>query len=192
MPAEQLKEFVGFLIAPGSPYRSMQGALRVIRFARETGIPLLGTCGGFQHVVVEYVRNVLGVTDAEHEETAPTAAHLAVTALSCSLVGQQHTVSFLPGSHVAAIYDGLEAVEPFFCNFGLNPDYRVPLEEAGLRGTGLDQQGEARVLELADHPFYLATLYVPQTRSTVEAPHPLIAAFVAAARRAASTVPLFG
>jgi len=190
MRAEQLGEYAGFLIAPGSPYQSTEGALRVIRFARESGVPLLGTCGGFQHVVVESVRNVLGVPDAGHEETEPTAAHLAVTALSCSLVGQQQTISFLAGSQVAAIYDETEAVEAFYCSFGLNPAYRLQLQERGLRVTGIDRDGEARVLELVDHPFYLATLYVPQVSSIANAPHPLVAAFVEAAHHSRSAIPV--
>lgn len=191
MTSEHLGTYSGFLIAPGSPYQSMEGALRVISFARESGVPLLGTCGGFQHVVVEFVRAVLGVADAEHEETEPSAAHLAVTALSCSLVGQQQAISFASGSRAAAIYDAPEAVEPFFCSFGMNSVYRTHLEERGLRVTGVDGEGEARVLELDNHPFYVATLYVPQARSTAHAPHPLVLAFVAAARRhAASAVPL--
>src|SRR5690606_15789402 len=63
-----LAGFDGLLVAPGSPYRSMDGALRAIGHARRHGVPLLGTCGGFQHVVIEYARNVLGVADAEHAE----------------------------------------------------------------------------------------------------------------------------
>jgi len=189
MSTEQLRVYSGFLIAPGSPYRSMEGALRAVRFAREQGVPLLGTCGGFQHVVLEYVRNVLGVADADHEETGPTAAHLAVTALSCSLGGRQETVSFLAGSRWAAIHDDLVAVEPFFCSFGLNPEYLSQLEGRGLNVTGIDKDGAARVLELADHPFYVATLYVPQARSTAVTPHPLLVAFVAAAQQRTTASP---
>jgi len=65
--------FDGFWCVPASPYRDIDGALRAIRFAREQRRPFLGTCGGFQHAVLEYARNVLGWADAEHGELAPNA-----------------------------------------------------------------------------------------------------------------------
>src|SRR4051794_39452562 len=68
-----LARFDGLWCVPGSPYRSMDGALIAIRFAREQQRPFLGTCGGFQHAVIEHARNVLGWTDAEHAETAPAS-----------------------------------------------------------------------------------------------------------------------
>jgi CTP synthase (UTP-ammonia lyase) len=57
-------EYHGFLIAPGSPYASMEGVLEIIRYARENDVPVLGTCGGFQHMVIEFARNVMGISDA--------------------------------------------------------------------------------------------------------------------------------
>lgn len=180
-PHAQLSGFAGLLIAPGSPYRSMEGALAAIRYGRERGVPLLGTCGGFQHLVVEYVRNVLGITDADHEETNPSAPSLAVTALACSLAGEDHPVNLAPGTRAAAVYDAARVVEPFFCSFGLNPDFRSLLERHGLVVSGVDDDQEVRVLELPDHPFFIGTLYVPQARSSPAQPHPLVSAFVAAA-----------
>ena len=80
--AARLSGFDGLWCVPASPYRSMEGALRAIRFAREQGRPFLGTCGGFQHAIIEYARNVLGWADAEHAETAPNAARPVITPLS--------------------------------------------------------------------------------------------------------------
>jgi CTP synthase (UTP-ammonia lyase) len=176
---EQLARYAGFLVAPGSPYASMDGALRTIRIARERGIPLLGTCGGFQHIVVEAVRNLLGETSADHAETAPDAPQLAVTPLTCSLDGTDGEVRFAPGSRVAAVYGVESSVEPFFCSYGLNPAYRDRLAGVGLRVTGEDTDGEPRVLELDGDLFFVGTLYVPQARA--DAVHPLVAAFLAAA-----------
>ena len=180
-PQARLARYAGLLIAPGSPYRSMEGALAAIRHAREHGVPLLGTCGGFQHMVVEYARHVLGITDADHEETNPSAANLAVTALACSLAGQDHPVNFVSGTRAAAVYRAARVVEPFFCSFGLSPNYRPLLEQHGLVVSGVGDDDEVRVLELLDHPFFLGTLYVPQARSTPARPHPLVTAFVAVA-----------
>jgi CTP synthase (UTP-ammonia lyase) len=176
------------LIAPGSPYASMEGALAAIRLARETGLPLLGTCGGFQHVVIEYARSVLGFADAQHAETDPGASTLFVTPLSCSLVGMRMRVLVEPGTRAAAWYGASEAEERYYCNFGLNPEYQSALHDGGLRVTAVDDGGEARIVELTDHPFFVGTLFVPQTSSTSERPHPLIAAFArAAAARAGVT-----
>jgi CTP synthase (UTP-ammonia lyase) len=89
---ERVERFAGLWCVPGSPYRSMDGALRAIRFAREARRPFLGTCGGFQHAVVEYARNVLGWADAEHAETAPEANRHVISMLECGLVEVTNTL----------------------------------------------------------------------------------------------------
>jgi CTP synthase (UTP-ammonia lyase) len=167
----------GFLISPGSPYESMEGVLDVIRFARENGIPTLGTCGGFQHMTIEFARNVLGITDGEHAETNPYASRLVVTPLTCSLVGQRLDVSIIPGSK-AFVMAGPSLSENYYCNFGLNPDYQQAIHDAGFRITGTDDKGEVRILELAGHPFFIGTLFVPQASSTPERPHPIVSGFL--------------
>jgi len=167
--------------APGSPYRSLDGALRGVRFARENNRPLLGTCGGFQHVVIEYARNVLGFADAQHAEYDPYASNLFISELACSLAGQTMSVELAPGSGAARFYGRTEATERYYCNFGLDPEHQRLLDDGGLRVVGLDQDGEARVLELPDHRFYVATLFVPQMSSSPTAPHPLVTALLRAA-----------
>lgn len=185
-PARTMASFHGVFVAPGSPYRSLDGAVAAIAHAREGGVPLLGTCGGFQHVVVEYARNVLGVAGAQHAEYDPDADDLFVTPLSCSLAGQVMDVRLRPGTRAVAAYGTTTATERYYCNFGLHPD-RVPeLEAAGLRVSGTDALGEVRVVELPGAEFYVATLFVPQASSTPERPHPLVTAFVAAALRRAA------
>jgi CTP synthase (UTP-ammonia lyase) len=66
----QLKSFNGYLVAPGSPYKDMEKALFAIEYARENRIPILGTCGGFQHMIIEYARNVLGYKDTRKRNEA--------------------------------------------------------------------------------------------------------------------------
>jgi CTP synthase (UTP-ammonia lyase) len=173
----------GLWCAPGSPYRRLDGALRAVRHAREADVPLLGTCGGFQHVVLEYARNVLGFADAQHAEYDPYASRLFVTELSCSLAGQRMEVRLEAGSRAARFYRGTRTVEEYYCNFGLNPDHRRLLHEGGLRVVGTDGDGEARVLELPDRRFFLATLFVPQLSSSPGSPHPLVTAYLRAAMR---------
>jgi CTP synthase (UTP-ammonia lyase) len=174
-------DYQGLLCAPGSPYRSFEGALNGIRYARENGIPFLGTCGGFQHLVIEYARNVIGIADAAHAETDPYASHLIVNRLACSLAGQTMNVEIVPGTRAAGIFSAGQSMESFYCNFGLNPKYQTQLQHAGLTISGYDQNREARIVELASHPFFFGTLFVPQAQSTAARPHPFIMALCRAA-----------
>ncbi|MGW0806581.1 CTP synthase C-terminal region-related (seleno)protein [Nonomuraea sp. NPDC002799] len=167
--------------APGSPYRSMRGALAALRHGREQGVPTLGTCGGCQHMVIEYARHALGFEDAQHAEYDPYASTLFVSELACSLAGQTMPVTFTPGSRVASLYGGTEAEERYYCNFGIDPAHQRTLHDGGLLVTGVDGDGAARVLELPAHPFYLATLFVPQVRSRPGSPHPLVTGLLRAA-----------
>lgn len=89
-----ISKFDGLWCAPGSPYKSMKGALNAIRFAREKDYPFIGTCGGFQHAVIEYAQNKLGLNDPQHAEYGPNGSNLFITALSCSLVGETRKNKF--------------------------------------------------------------------------------------------------
>jgi CTP synthase (UTP-ammonia lyase) len=182
---ERLRSAHGLWIAPGSPYRNMAGVLDAIRFAREERVPLLATCGGFQHVVLEFARNVMGFEDAQHAEYDPYASRLIIARLDCSLVGRSLRISLAPHSLAAATYRASEVVEEYHCNFGVHPEYVPELRAAGLRITGSDAEGEVRVVEQSGHPFFVATLFVPQTRSTPAEPHPLVLGFLAAVGRPA-------
>jgi CTP synthase (UTP-ammonia lyase) len=134
-------------------------------------------------VLVEYARNILGAKSAEHAETSPEAADLVVTPLSCSLRGQEHAVTLVPGTRAAELYGVESAVEDYFCSYGLSPEYRPRMEESGLRVSGVDEEGEPRIVELDEHPFFVATLFCFQTRSREAEPHPLVAGFADAARQ---------
>jgi CTP synthase (UTP-ammonia lyase) len=181
LSVDALRGFSALWILPGSPYRSLANTLAVIRHARERGIPCIGTCGGFQHMILEYARNGLGIRDAQHAEYDPSASDLFITQLECSLVGRELLISLEPGSRVARIYGALQAREQYYCNFGVNPGKVAELQGGELRVTGSDAEGEVRVVELPSHPFFIGTLFVPQLRSTLERPHPLINAFIRAA-----------
>lgn len=177
------EQYSGIWVAPGSPYKSMELTLSAIRYARENKIPCFGTCGGFQHMVIEYARNVLGFKDAQHAEYDPYASSLFISQLACSLAGREMQLNFAPGSQVAAIYGSLSAKEHYYCNFGVNPDCIDELKQGPLNVSGADAEGEIRVIEHPDHPFFIGTLFVPQARSTPERPHPLVTAFLEAVVR---------
>ena len=180
---KQLSGFNGLWIGPGSPYVSMGGALSAIRLAREQEIPLFGTCGGFQHIILEHARNVLGFSDAEHEESSPGASRLFISRLACSLVGRTMSITLKPGSMLAGIYGRSAIQEEYLCNFGVNPAFMETLRASSLNVVGADAEGEIRAVELPGHPFFVGVLFLPQHRSTRSNPHPLVSAFVQACAR---------
>ena len=182
-PAERLSEYRAIWCVPASPYASMDGALLAIRFAREAPRPFLGTCGGFQHAILEYVRNVLGHTSADHAEASPDAAMPVISRLSCSLVEKTGEILLRGGSRLREIYGTSQVNEEYHCNFGLNPKYAQLLAE-GLRVAAQDGAGEVRAVELVGHPFFIATLFQPERSALRGIEHPLVTAFVTAAARA--------
>jgi CTP synthase (UTP-ammonia lyase) len=131
---------------------------------------------------VEYARNVLGIQDAEHEETALGSGHLVISRLACSLVGTSETITVIPGTQAHRAYGKTGTSERFACNYGLNPDYKERLADGGLKIAGIGPRGEVRLVELPSHAFFVGALFLPQLSSDPERPHPLIAAFLKAAR----------
>lgn len=181
--ASRLAGYDGLWCVPASPYRSMNGALLAIRHARERGVPFLGTCGGFQHAVIEYARNVLGWADADHAETAPDSIRAVISPLTCALVEATGSVRLFAGSRIASAY-GVEATtEGYRCRYGLNPQFQAALVAGPLRAAADDDTGEIRAIELDDHPFFVATLFQPERAALNGKPVPLVAAFVARCAR---------
>ncbi len=177
-----LEDFAGFWSVPATPYRSMNGALRAIRFARENERPFLGTCGGFQHALIEYARNVWGILDADHAESNPAAETPLIAPLSCTLVEKEGGIHFYPESRIAEIYGGVDVREMYHCSYGFNPKFHDLLDGGALRVSGVDDQGEIRSVELDGHPFFIATLFQPERRALAGEVHPLVRAFVGALR----------
>lgn len=182
--AARVARFDGLWCVPASPYRSMEGALRAIRFAREQQRPFLGTCGGFQHAVVEYARNVLKWADADHAETAPMATRPVIAPLSCALVEVRNLVRFRPGSRIFAAYGKEEATEGYHCRYGLNAEFRALLTAGPLWATAEDESGEVRAVELTGHPFFVATLFQPERAALAGTPPPLVGAWLRAIKAA--------
>lgn len=178
--ATSLAEFAGIWLVPASPYRSLDGALAAVSFARKRGIPFLGTCGGFQHAVIEFARDVAGLAEADHAETNPDSSTAVIAPLACSLVEVSGRVRFAPGSRLLSAYGTPDAVEGYHCRFGLNENYRSALEAAGFHFTAFDDQGAVRGGELPGHPFFVGTLFQPERRASQDEAVPLVNAFVKA------------
>lgn len=167
-------------VLPGSPYRSEAGVLSAIRTARVEGIPFLGTCGGFQHALLEYAREVCGLANAAHAENDPDAEDLLIEPLSCSLVGHEGVVVVEPGSLAQTAIGSERTVERYFCAYGPTRHLDT-LRAHGLRFSGHDEDGHVRIAELPGHPFFLASLFQPELSGDGSRPHPMVRALARAA-----------
>jgi CTP synthase (UTP-ammonia lyase) len=174
-----LRGFDGIWLLPGSPYRSMTGGMAAAQAAREGLIPYLGTCGGFQHALLEFTRNVCGASGAGHAEYSPDAADPVIVPLACSLAGRELAVRVTPGSLAERALGAERTVERYHCSYGLSPAYLSLIRGHGLLFSGQDDSGEVRIAELPGHPFFLATLFQPELAGDPR-PHPIIRAFAAA------------
>lgn len=187
---ERIAHYDALWCVPASPYRSTDGALRAIQFAREHRRPFLGTCGGFQHAILEYARNVLGWSDAEHAENFAvdselTARRMVVAPLTCSLVEVRGTVHFVSESRLAVAYHSATgrsaSVEGYHCRYGLNVEFRDALTAGPLRVAAVDDAGDVRAVELDDHPFFVAMLFQPERAALDGVLPPIVHAFARAA-----------
>ena len=186
-----LESFDGIWAAPGSPYKSFDGMLKGIEFARRRDWPFLGTCGGFQYALIECARNVLGIKDADTAENNSGSKNIVIYPVACAvpdrakdapkLSGPIPEIQLRPGSYLQSFYMKDTVVEEFFCNFEVNPDYEWAAMEAGFPVVARGPQGEIRAIESPTHLFYIATLFQPQLSSKPKKPHPLVLAFVQAA-----------
>lgn len=178
-PAD-LDGFDGVWLVPGSPYEHRDGALAAVTAARTTGVPFLGTCGGFQHALLELARNVCDLFVDHAEQVLDEGAEELIVPLSCSLVGARATVVVRPGTVAASLLGAGPRVERFFCSYGLDDRFRTALEAAGLVFAADDEDGSARMVELPGHPFFVASLFQPELSSDESSVHPLIRAFAGA------------
>ena len=176
----RLENYAGIWSAPGSPFKSLGGALYAITYARVKNIPHIGTCAGFQHAVIEIARNILGIEDAQHEEYDAGSSHLFINRLACSLAGKTMDVYLKSGTLAHRLYGMDQTKENYYCNFGINPAFKRYLVHPQIAVSGVDQDDEIRIIEIPGLKFFMITLFVPQTRSRPGAPHPLIKGFVKA------------
>jgi CTP synthase (UTP-ammonia lyase) len=187
-----LESFDGLWASPGSPYKSFDGMLKGIEFARRRDWPFLGTCGGFQYALIEFARNVLGIADADSAENNSGSKNIVIYPVACAVPGRKGNAPKLsgtvpeirlrPGSYLQSFYGKDKEIvsEEFFCNFEVNPDYEWATMEAGFPVVARGAQGEIRAIESPTHRFFVATLFQPQLSSTEKNPHPVILAFVQA------------
>jgi|SRR5882724_1332641 len=161
---------------PGSPYESVSGALLAIRHARTEKKAFLGTCGGFQHGLMEFSQNVL-LRDAEHQELTPEAKAPLIVKLSCSLVGTKgRVIATLPG-RFSNILGAEESIEEFNCNYGVNSDLVGIFHGSDLEFVAHDELGQVRAFRLNRHPFFVGTLFQPERKALAGSIHPVVHTF---------------
>jgi len=174
-----LSAYQGVWLTTGT-YENWPVVLNGIQFARQNKIPTLGTCSGFQHLVLELARNVVGISEASHEEYDPSSPTNVISRLPCSLRGREMSISIQEGSVAHNLYRESLVNERYYCNFGVSVEFVERFRDPSIRISGSDDEGIMRIFELVDHPFYMGTLFVPQARSTWESTHPLIDGYVRA------------
>ena len=186
-----LREADGILIPGGFGVRGIEGKIETIRFARERGIPFLGLCLGMQCAVIEFARNVAGLKEANSSEFDPKTPHPVI-----DLMADQRTVSekggtMRLGSYICRItesslahkaYGVAEVRERHRHRYEFNNTYRDVLTSQGLILSGLSPDGRlVEIVELRDHPWFVATQFHPEFTSRPHHPHPLFSGFVGAA-----------
>ena len=173
----------GLWIAPGSPYADDDAVLDVIRHARERALPLLGTCGGLQYAVLEFLRHAVG-GPATHAETDGLADWNAVARLAGSLVGHERLVTPVAGTWFSDAVGGQAFTGMHYCGYGPTASAIAELTANGWQVEASAPDAPAEVLRLTEHPFFVLSLFQPQIGAIAHRRvHPLLHAFVAAARR---------
>ena len=190
--AEEFKGLDGILVAPGFGERGIEGKITAVQFARENNIPFLGICLGMQMAVIEYSRNVLGLTDANSVEMDENTSNPVI-----NLMEDQKTIVNKGGtmrlgawgceleenSLVSKVYNGQVAIsERHRHRYEYNNAYKEQLEAAGLKSSGINKKtGLVEIVELPNHPWFIGVQYHPEYKSTVANPHPLFVGLVKAA-----------
>ena len=189
--AETFKGADGILVPGGFGYRGVEGKIESIRYARENNVPFFGICLGMQCAVIEFARNVLKMKDANSTEMEPSTKHpvidlmeeqKGVTAKGGTMRLGGYPCQLRPDSKAAAAYGATDIVERHRHRYEFNNDYLGDFESHGMIPAGVNPEtGLVEVVELTGHPWFVGTQYHPEYKSTVQRPHPLFVAFVAAA-----------
>src|SRR5919112_4772601 len=177
--ADDLQDFDGIWVVPGSPYTDPEKVVGAVRTAREHEIPFLGTCGGFQHAILELAESLAGIEAPRHAEYG-LVEDAVIVELACSLVGHEGPIAYTPGTLIQRIAGVDRSLERYHCSYGIAPEFVATLEQAGVIFGAHDADGAPRALELAGHPFFLGTLFQPELAGDGTRPHPVIRAFAEA------------
>lgn len=189
-PEKALKGLGGVLVPGGFGERGIEGKVMAAQYAREHRVPYLGLCLGMQIATIEFARNVLKLANAHSSEFDPNTPHPVIALLDeqkgvekkggTMRLGAQ-PCQLAVGSRVAQLYGAFVVNERHRHRYEFNNAYRQQFEEAGFVFSGTSPDGKlVEVIELKDHPFYIASQFHPEFQSKPNAPHPLFRGFIAA------------
>jgi CTP synthase len=188
--ASKLSDLDGILVAPGFGSRGIDGKIEAIKFAREKQIPFFGICLGMQIATIEFARNVLGYKDAHSTEMKAYTKHPVICLMEeqKSIVNKGGTMRL--GSYPCALKKGSKAYKAYGKvnveerhrhRFEFNNEYKDAFEKAGMKCVGTNpKSGLVEIIELENHPFFVASQFHPEYKSTVMNPHPLFVGFLKA------------
>jgi CTP synthase len=191
LAAGRLAELDGIVIPGGFGARGFEGKIAAARYAREELVPCLGLCLGLHAMTVEFTRNVLGLADANSTEFDPTSPHPVIDLMhdqrdvtdkgGTMRLGAYYAV-LTPGTRVAEAYGEPVVSERHRHRYEFNPNYRARLEAAGFLSSGTSPDRRlVEFIELADHPYWVATQAHPEFKSRPNRPHPLFRELIGAA-----------
>ena len=190
--AEKLAGLDGIIVAPGFGSRGIDGKIETIQYARTRGVPFFGICLGMQCAVIEFARNVIGLTDAhstEIQEYTPDpvidlmAEQKSIQNMGGTMRLGAYPCGLTPGSHAFNAYGTTSIEERHRHRYEFNNAYLERFESLGMVATGKNpDSGLVEIVEIPDLPYFVATQFHPEYASTVETPHPLFSAFVKAAK----------
>jgi CTP synthase len=182
----------GILVPGGFGERGIEGKIASAKYAREKKIPYLGLCLGMQVAVIEYARSVAGLKKAHSSEFEPNAKEAVISLLPGQDIngakgGTMRLGSYLchlsPGSNAQKAYGQPEIQERHRHRFEFNNAYRSNLEKSGLKISGIHPKGDlVEIIEIPDHPWFVACQFHPEFRSKPDVPHPLFRGFAQAAQ----------
>jgi len=190
--SKKLKGLHGVLVAPGFGERGIEGKIKAVQYAREEGIPFLGICLGMQMAVIEYSRNVLGISSANSTEMAPETSEPVINLMEAQKGVTQKggtmrlgawDCTLLPNTLGSTVYGNASKIsERHRHRFEFNNDYKEALEAKGMVASGINTEtGLVEIVEIPSHPWFVGVQYHPEYKSTVANPHPLFVHFVKAA-----------
>ena len=190
--AEKLDNLDGLLVAPGFGTRGIEGKIIAVKYARESGMPFFGICLGMQMAVIEFARNVLGLTTAHSTEmdanTPDPVINMMEEQKKIKMMGGTmrlgaYPCEILEGSLAYNIYGKTNISERHRHRYEFNSDYLEQFESNGMKATGVNpDSGLVEIMEIPEHPFFIGVQYHPELKSTVESPAPLFVGFIAAAK----------
>ncbi|MBO3116731.1 CTP synthase [Winogradskyella sp. DF17] len=187
----KLQHLDGVLVAPGFGERGIEGKIEAVRYVRENNIPFLGICLGMQMAVIEFARNVLGLSDANSSEMDADTQHPVIDLMESqkNIINKGGTMrlgawdcTLEDDSLVGSIYGETTIKERHRHRYEFNDDYKGQIEDAGMKATGFNPEtGLVEIVEIPSHPWFVGVQYHPEYKSTVANPHPLFVAFIKAA-----------